>query len=60
VKLLGDEEQQDAQYAARINVLAFRADPIDLSLGSALSIWARYLRKMVVVRCLSSGGDPMG
>jgi hypothetical protein len=60
VKLLGDEDEQDAQDVARINVLTFRADPIDLSLGSALSIWARYLRMMAVVRCLSSGDDLTG
>lgn len=60
MKLLGDEEEQDAQDVARISVLTLRADPIDLSLGSALSIWARYLMMMVVVRCLSSGDDLTG
>ncbi len=60
MKLLGDEEEQDAQDVARIIALAFRADLIDLILGSALSIWARYLRMMIVVRCLSFGDDLTG
>lgn len=60
MKLLDDKEEQDAQDVARNKVLTFWADPIDLSLGSALFIWARYLRMMIVVRCLSSGDDLTG
>jgi hypothetical protein len=48
VKLRGEE--QDMQAMALIVLFPWRADPIDRSFGSALSILARYLKMKFMVR----------